>query len=113
MFRARKRPRRFVKESLRFADYWVQRHPNVTGLNRDVAQQFVPNNRKPLSQKSEAIFVERIGPNNTHPERFPRGVDKHPHFGSYVEGTPGDSAKGGFYAVFHRSIRDSRVGRDL
>ena len=77
MFRARSRPHRFVRESLRNADYWVQRHPDVAGLSRNVVQPFVGPTWKSLSTKSEVIFVERMGPNNTHPERFARGVVEH------------------------------------
>ena len=52
-------------------------------------------------------------PNITHPERFARGVVKHPHFDPIVGGAPGDLTKGGFHAVFHTSILDICVGRNL
>ena len=54
-----------------------------------------------------------MGANNTHLERFARGVVEHPQYDSYVEGVPGASAKGGSHAVFHTSILDIWVGRDL
>ena len=66
----------------------------------------------PLRQ-SEVIFVELKGPNNTHLERFSRGVVEHPKSDSFVEGAPGASAKGGLHAVFHVPIRDIRVSCDL
>ena len=44
---------------------------------------------------------------------FAIGVVKHPHFDSNAEGAPGVLAKGGSHAVFHTSILDIWVGRDL
>ena len=64
-------------------------------------------------RKSEVIFVELMGPSYTHLERFPRGVVEHPKSDSCAEGGPGASAKGGSHAVFHTSILDIWVGRDL
>ena len=63
--------------------------------------------------QSEVIFVELMSPNNTRPERFARGVVEHPRHDSYVEGAPGASIEGGLHAVFHTSILDIWVGRDL
>ena len=60
-------------------------------------------------RKSEVIFVELMGPNNTRLERFARGVVEHPEYDSCVEGAPGASAEGGFRAVFHVPIRDFRL----
>ena len=54
-----------------------------------------------------------MGANNTRPERFARGVVEHPQYDSCVEGAPGGRAKGGSHAVFHTSILDIWVGRDL
>ena len=54
-----------------------------------------------------------MGPNNTRPERFARGVVEHPQYDPCVEGAPGASAEGGSHAVFHTSILDIWVGRDL
>ena len=64
-------------------------------------------------QQSEVIFVERMGPNNTHPEHSARGVVEHLESGSCVEGVPGARPGCGFRAVFHVPIRDIWVGRDL
>ena len=66
----------------------------------------------PLRQ-SEVIFVERVGPNNTHLEHFVRGVVEHPESDSCVESVPGVRPGCGSHAVFHVPIRDIRVGRDL
>ena len=52
-------------------------------------------------------------PNITRPERFARGVVEHPQSDQRARGAPGDLAKGGFRAVFHTSILDIWVGRDL
>jgi len=46
----------------------------------------------PLRQ-SEVIFVERMGPNNTHLERFARGVVEHPESDPRAEGGPGRPAR--------------------
>ena len=54
-----------------------------------------------------------MGPSNTHPERFARGVVEHPRHDPCAEGAPGASAEGGSHAVFHTSILDIWVGRDL
>ena len=79
----------------------------------DTVRQFGHKKRNPPVPKSEVISVERIGPNNTHPEHFARGVVEHPESDSCLEGGPGASAKGGSHAVFHSSILDIWVGRDL
>ena len=104
---------RFVKESLRFAHCSAPGHPDPTALDRDIVRQFVAKRVKSLPRKSEAIFVEPMGSIYTHHERFRHGVDEHPRCGPYSWGTPGASAKGGSYAVFHMSKQDFRVGRDL
>ena len=54
-----------------------------------------------------------MGPSYNDLMRFARGVVEHPEFDSCVEGGPGASAKGGSHAVFHTSILDIWVGRDL
>ena len=54
-----------------------------------------------------------MGPNNTHLERFARGVVEHPESDSCVEGVPGARPGCGFRAVFHVPIRGIWVGRDL
>ena len=82
-------------------------------MSCDVVRPFVRNRRKPLTPKSDAILEELMVPNITRPERFARGVVEHPQFGSCAGDTPGDLAKGGFRAVFHTSILDIWVGRDL
>ena len=82
MFLALKRIHRFVKESLRFAHRSAPSHPDLTAPNRDVVQPFVRNGGKSPPRKSDAIFVEPMGCNYTHQERFRHGVDEHPHFGS-------------------------------
>ena len=64
-------------------------------------------------QQSEVIFVELMGSNITYLEHLVRGVVEHPKSDSYAEGGPGASAKGGSHAVFHTSILDIWVGRDL
>ncbi len=64
-------------------------------------------------RKSEVIFVELMGPNNTHPERFVHGVVEHPKLDPCVEGTPGGRAKGGFCTGYCMSILDIWVSCDL
>ncbi len=64
-------------------------------------------------RKSEVIFVELMGPNNTRLERFARGVVEHPRLDPCAEGAPGASPEGGLRAVFHIPILDIWVGRDL
>ena len=64
-------------------------------------------------RQSEVIFVERMGPNNTHLERFARGVVEHPESDPCAEGLPGARPGCGFRAVFHVPIRGIRAGRDL
>ena len=54
----------------------------------------------PLRQ-SEVIFVERMGPNNTHLEHLVRGVVEHPNSDSRAEGVPDVRPGCGFRAVFH------------
>ena len=54
-----------------------------------------------------------MGPSNTRPGRLARGVVEHPRHDPCVEGAPGASAEGGSHAVFHTSILDIWVGRDL
>ena len=54
-----------------------------------------------------------MGPSYTRPERFARGVVEHPRHEPCAEGAPGASAEGGSHAVFHTSILDIWVGRDL
>ena len=54
-----------------------------------------------------------MGPNITYLEHLVCGVVEHPKSDSYAEGGPGASAKGGSHAVFHTSILDIWVGRDL
>ena len=49
----------------------------------------------------------------SHLGGFVIGVVEHPQYDSCVEGAPGASAKGGSHAVFHTSILDIWVGRDL
>jgi len=105
--------RRFVRESLRFAHRGAPGHPDPTVPDRDVVRPFGRNGGKPPPRNSEAIFVEPMGSTYTHQERFRHGVDEHPHFGPRLWDTPGASAKGGSYAVFHMSKLDSAVGRDL
>ena len=51
--------------------------------------------------------------NITYLEHSVRGVVEHPRLDPYAEGGPGASAKGGSHAVFHTSILDIWVGRDL
>ena len=101
MLWARNRPSRFVRESLRFAHYWVQRIPADNGVSCNVVRLFVLSGWKPLTPKFNAILEELMIPNITRPERFARGVVEHPKFDSCAGGTPGDLAKGGFRAVFH------------
>ena len=81
-------------------------------LNNTVGPFGVNRRFSPVRQ-SEAIFVELMGPNITHLERFVRGVVEHPKSGSCVEGIPGDRPRCGFHVVFHVPIRDIRAGRDL
>ena len=81
MFHALKRMRRFVRESLRFAHRSVPGHPDLTAPNRDVVRPFGRKKRKSPPRKSDAIFVDPMGSNYTHQERFRHGVDEHPHFG--------------------------------
>ena len=66
-----------------------------------------------LLRQSEVIFVERMGPNITHPEHFVRGVVEHPKSDSCAEGGPGARPRCGFRVVFHVTIRGIWVGRDL
>ena len=54
-----------------------------------------------------------MGPNNTRPDRLARGVVEHPRQDPCVEDAPCLSADGGSHAVFHTSILDIWVGRDL
>ena len=105
--------RRFVRESLRLAHRGAPCHPVPTVPDRDVVRPFVRPDRKSPHRKSDAIFVDPTGSTYTHPGRFGHGVDEHPHFGPSPWGTPGASAKGGSYVVFHMSKQDFRVGRDL
>ena len=77
-----KRMRRFVRESLRFAHRSAPGRADLTAPDRDVVRPFVGKKRKSPPRKSEAIFVEPMGSSYTHQERFTRGVDEHPHFGS-------------------------------
>ena len=73
--------RRFVRESLRLAHRGAPGHPDSTAPNRNVVRPFGRNGGKSPPRKSEAIFVEPMGPSYTHQVRFTRGVDEHPHFG--------------------------------
>ena len=54
-----------------------------------------------------------MGPNNTHLERFARGVVEHPESDPRAEGVPGARPGCGFRAVFHVPICGIWVGRDL
>ena len=104
---------RFIRESLRFADRGAPGYPVPAAPSRDVARTFGRNGGKSPHRKSEVVFVDPKGCTFTHQQRFRHGVDEHPHFGPCPWGTPGASAKGGSYAVFHMSKLDSAVGRDL
>ena len=104
---------RFIRESLRFAHRSAQSHPDPAPLDRDIVRPFVRPEWKSPHRNSEAIFVDPMGCNYAHQERFRHGVDEHPNFGPCSWDTPGASAKGGSYAVFHMSKQDFRVGRDL
>ena len=73
--------RRFVRESLRLAHRGAQYHPVPTGTSRDVVRPFVRKSWKPPPRNSGAIFVEPMGCNYTHHERFRHGVDEPPRFG--------------------------------
>ena len=73
--------RRFVRESLRFADRGVPSHPVPAAPNRDVVRPFVANGWKSPARKSDVIFVDAMGSTYTHQMRFPNGVDEPPHFG--------------------------------
>ena len=55
--------RRFVKESLRLAHRAVQGSSELDGPDRDVVRPFVRPEWKSPPRKSEAIFVEPMGPN--------------------------------------------------
>ena len=79
----------------------------------DTVGPFVPKSCFTPLRQSEVIFVELMGPNSTRLERFARGVVEHPQYDSCAEGAPGASAEGGSHAVFHTSILDIWVGRDL
>ena len=81
VFWARKRMRRFVRESLRLAHRGAPCHPVPTTPDRDVVRSFGRPDRKSHPRNSEAIFVEPMGCNYTHQERFRHGVDEHPRFG--------------------------------
>ena len=79
----------------------------------DTVGPFVHPSRFSRQRQFEVIFVERMGPNNTHPEHSVRGVVEHPKSDSCVEGVPGARPGCGFRVVFHVPIRDIWVGRDL
>ena len=79
----------------------------------DIVRPFGAKRCFTLIRQFEVIFVELMGANNTHLERFARGVMEHPQYDSCVEGAPGASAKDGSHAVFHTSILDIWVGRGL
>ena len=79
----------------------------------DTVGPFVLPSRFSRQRQFEVIFVERMGPNNTHLERFARGVVEHPESDSRPEGVPGARPRCGFHAVFHVPIRGIWVGRDL
>ena len=74
---------------------------------------FGANTRFSPFRQSEVIFVERMGPNITHPENFVRGVVEHLKSDSCVERVPGVRPGCDFRAVFHVPIRGIWVGRDL
>ena len=80
VFWARRRVRRFVRESLRLADRGAPGDPDSTPLDRDVVGPFVAKKGKSPPPKSDAIFVDPMGSTYTHQERFRHGVDEHPHF---------------------------------
>ena len=61
----------------------------------------------------EVIFVERMGPNYTHLERFVCGVVEHPQHDSCADGALCASAEGDFHGVFHVPIREFRFDCDL
>ena len=82
-------------------------------LLSDTVGLFVPKRGFSPVRQFEVIFVERVGPNNTHLEHFARGVVEHPESDSCAEGTPGVWPGCGFRVVFHVPIRDIWVGRDL
>ena len=79
----------------------------------DTVRSFEHKRRFSPVRQSEAIFVELMGPNNTHLEHLVRGVVEHPKSDSCLEGGPDASAKSGSHAVFDTSILDIWVGRDL
>ena len=79
----------------------------------DTVGSLVPKSCFTPLRQSEAIFVELTGPNITYLKHLVRGVVEHPKSDSCVKGGPGASAKGGSHAVFHTSILDIWVGRDL
>ena len=79
----------------------------------DIARPFVlPGGFSPLRQ-SEAIFREVMTHLITHQGGFTGGVVEHPKSDPCAEGVPSPPAKGGLHAVFHVSILDIWVGRDL
>ena len=80
---------------------------------RDTVQQFQHKSCFTLLRQSDVIFVELMGPNITHLERFVCGVVEHPRSDSYAEGAPGALTRGDSHAAFHTSILDIWVGRDL
>ena len=81
VFWARKLMRRFVRESLRFAHRGAPRHPDSTGLPRDIVRPFVRKKCKPPPRKSDVIFVDPMGCTFTRQQGFRHGVDEHPNFG--------------------------------
>ena len=88
-------------------------HSTVFCRLNDTVRPFEHKRRFTPLRQSDVIFVERMGPNNTHPEHSVRGVVEHPNSDSCAEGVPGARPGCGFRAVFHVPIRGIWVGRDL
>ena len=65
----------------------------------DTVRPFVANGGFSPVRQYEAIFVERMGPNNTHPEHFVRGVVEHPESDSCDKGSraPGPDVASALY----------------